>query len=920
MSFEIVAGSYGEIPDDNGGYVSVDKATYDRFIAENPDFEEGEADEDDTDNADIEDKDGINGDKEGVDAGHQAIKPQEGEGGGVNDQAVTNPPIIPETSVAAVQVKPEIQAVHDSAELGEEEGEEEWEEEEEEGEEEGTNEESCGKELKADIQPKDEPETISCHQTGGLKDILTIVEVNLADDQFEGAEEQEASFGSSDEDEEEVQEEYEETDDTKYKDNDDAKATNESLMNLGKLLGILPTTSIGQTNLNPKMLFHASSTDFLQATTLGPTSSQGLIMNSMVLADKPRGYVEPDFSEELPRLEEILPSMILKANQKTDFDKLAEGSAFEDESFTEQSNLESSLSDKWAHKKQIEWSTMAWKRAKDIAGVVPRMFDKIDPRIIKQGVLGNCYFISALCSVAYRPAFIRRIIDCQEFRGHGGHKIWLNISGKWRQVEVDDRFPVDKEYEDLIMGRSEDGHLWVSYIEKAYAKAFGSYQALDGGNEVEALRDLTGAPYEVIDGDHLTNVDATWRKIATSNNKGYAMVCSILPDSNEEIDPPAEEVKRTDGLFEGHAYSLLACCIVPDKDGRLHRLLQIRNPWGSGDGHEWNGKWSDDSDLWTPEAKSLVAHSATEDGLFWMSVEDFCSIFTSLGICKMHAYFYHCSIDLSFDSQADSEQRTALIEVTTAGKYYFCVDQKDLRLRSLDDCYNNMRLLVAKVTESEFRFIGCDYGPKKLLSVKCKLNPGRYVVLLDVHAGIGDHIELCLSSYGADMVGMAECPVESASRLMMEHLVWRNWSGREQHAWQKMLGDPSCIESNGKLVVLDRHLANKQDEWGLKVVKHTPTRESATCLTSSLVLPDGSTVDLGSFSNEIITFKYGYKGQYSKVVFHAGQQATSYVGNAVIYLCKSLLAKTVPIDSCQLPPGKNPFLKKKAKPSMADLV
>jgi hypothetical protein len=32
--------------------------------------------------------------------------------------------------------------------------------------------------------------------------------------------------------------------------------------------------------------------------------------------------------------------------------------------------------------------------------------------------------------------------------------------------------------------------------------------------------------------------------------------------------------------------------------GEIERLLKIRNPWGM---YEWRGKWSDKSEMWTPE-------------------------------------------------------------------------------------------------------------------------------------------------------------------------------------------------------------------------------------------------------------------------------------------------------------------------------
>jgi len=45
------------------------------------------------------------------------------------------------------------------------------------------------------------------------------------------------------------------------------------------------------------------------------------------------------------------------------------------------------------------------------------------------------------------------------------------------------------------------------------------------------------------------------------------------------------------GLVPGHAYSVISA-----SEYNNVKLLKIRNPWGH---FEWEGDWSDKSDLWT---------------------------------------------------------------------------------------------------------------------------------------------------------------------------------------------------------------------------------------------------------------------------------------------------------------------------------
>jgi len=59
----------------------------------------------------------------------------------------------------------------------------------------------------------------------------------------------------------------------------------------------------------------------------------------------------------------------------------------------------------------------------------------------------------------------------------------------------------------------------------------------------------------------------------------------------------------------------------------------LRNPWAN---FEWEGNWSDKSDLWTEEMKQEIKPTLDgEDGAFWMSLDDFMFKFDSIGVSRV---------------------------------------------------------------------------------------------------------------------------------------------------------------------------------------------------------------------------------------------------------------------------------------------
>ena len=62
---------------------------------------------------------------------------------------------------------------------------------------------------------------------------------------------------------------------------------------------------------------------------------------------------------------------------------------------------------------------------------------------------------------------------------------------RWRYIVIDDKLPFT--FGEMLYSRCTNrNELWVPIIEKAYAKLFGCYQALEIGNIDDAIADMTG--------------------------------------------------------------------------------------------------------------------------------------------------------------------------------------------------------------------------------------------------------------------------------------------------------------------------------------------------------------------------------------------------------------------------------------------
>ena len=164
-------------------------------------------------------------------------------------------------------------------------------------------------------------------------------------------------------------------------------------------------------------------------------------------------------------------------------------------------------------------------------------------------------------------------------------------------------------------------------IEKAWAKVHGGYHNVEAGYISEALAALTGAPVHTYFVTKAT-AEENWRIICEGERNNYIMASSSS-DFNRTGNDAAD---RSTGLSGLHAYSLLSAHEVY-ANGRQVKLIKLRNPWGKG---EWKGDWSDSSHLWTPELRHQLGLVDEDDGIFFMSYEDFQKYFSNFDVCYYH--------------------------------------------------------------------------------------------------------------------------------------------------------------------------------------------------------------------------------------------------------------------------------------------
>ncbi|KAH7960435.1 hypothetical protein HPB49_019550 [Dermacentor silvarum] len=224
----------------------------------------------------------------------------------------------------------------------------------------------------------------------------------------------------------------------------------------------------------------------------GYRSSQGLAQDSCCHADDTAA--RPDSAYEASSVAFELPDKTALEDEQA-IRNLPLTELFVDSHFPP---AESSL---FTHRRPVP-GRITWLRPHEMVSEPQLLVNGVSRNDIVQGALGDCWFLSSCAAVAQRPDLMHRVVPQEQqlygsdYKGAVRFNLWR--FGRWVVVYVDDLLPTSEDR--LIYSRCSDPReFWVALLEKAYAKLHGSYEALEGGQAMDAMVDLTSGLAERYD-------------------------------------------------------------------------------------------------------------------------------------------------------------------------------------------------------------------------------------------------------------------------------------------------------------------------------------------------------------------------------------------------------------------------------------
>ena len=269
-------------------------------------------------------------------------------------------------------------------------------------------------------------------------------------------------------------------------------------------------------------------------------------------------------------------------------------------------------------------SDVEWKRISEIIPKPVIYEDTIDMNTIKYGRVSLPYFYSVLSALANcYPSIFKKIILSKDYNPKGMYQVKLYIDGEFQTITIDDYFPCIKGTNIYFFTRPSNFEIWPLLIEKAWAKVNGGYLNVVNLWPGDLFKALTGFSFNELIHPQLNKEELFNELFNINKNKGLSF--SLTKD---------EKIVEEKGLLIYHMYILEDTEKIQIDKNKIFYLLKLRDP---DDESNWKGDYNPKSSLWTDQIKSKINKNKLDlkDGEFWISLDDFHSLFLRTDICHM---------------------------------------------------------------------------------------------------------------------------------------------------------------------------------------------------------------------------------------------------------------------------------------------
>ncbi|KEG06777.1 calpain-like cysteine peptidase [Trypanosoma grayi] len=278
------------------------------------------------------------------------------------------------------------------------------------------------------------------------------------------------------------------------------------------------------------------------------------------------------------------------------------------------------------------------------------------PSSVSASAVGGQGVVCALALLAEDPKEVERLFQhpngsaamTEEDRVDAS-RVTLCVNGWWTSLVVDHYFPVlDMK---MTGGKcvNDPAELWVSVVEKAYAKMCGGYDRIVNVDPLHVLQDLTGCPVSRFD---FLLRDSHYHEGLFDKLNRYSELGFIVVLDKPNLQLREKHFQRL-GLRRGDACAVLSMKFfqpapTDSSFGRqnVFRLLKFRNVFGSSS--DWVGGWSSRDPAWRAhpaiaaacEFGGSVGEEEGEEDAVWMEWRDVTRCFHGCGVCYTHNSFY----------------------------------------------------------------------------------------------------------------------------------------------------------------------------------------------------------------------------------------------------------------------------------------